>query len=192
MGNYSKGQAILELAIFGSILIMLLGVLISYGIAYSSRQKIMQEAFRKALASAAVSGPNYSGTPISVSHSLLKDIHIPNPSDPFAVGSVTPVSARATVTRNYALDANAENDNELPQMRINLQGYEYGPFKAAGFRNEYNVSENQDNSDQGFSSTVVTPDAFADSAIDDAWNYLLEGNLDKYYEIYGAANVLIT
>lgn len=128
-----KGQATLELAIFGSILIMLLGVLINYGLKYNYQQQVMQQAFREALASAAVSMNPH--TPISVSHSLVKDKHIPVPADPFAVGSILPSSSGASVTRNYELMKTPDYEDELPQTVINVQGTQYS-FKAAGFRDE--------------------------------------------------------
>ena len=59
-----KGQAILELAIFGAILIMLLGALINYGLRYNYQQLAMQRAFRKALGTSATS--SVANMPVSV------------------------------------------------------------------------------------------------------------------------------
>lgn len=131
-----KAQALLELAIFGSILIMLLGVLISYGLRYSSQQRVMQLAFRRALRSAAESVQD--GKPTAASYMILTDKHIPSPSDPFGIGSVTPIVASASVTRNYRMHETADNVNELPQVTVDVQGQAF-PFKAAGIRYEYNV-----------------------------------------------------
>jgi len=130
---YLKGQAILELAIFGSILIMLLGILINYGLRYNYQQQVMQQAFRKALASAAVSMNDH--TSISVAHAVVEDKHIPNPADPFAVGSVLPSSSGASVTRNYKLMETPDYEDELPSAVINVQGKSVS-FKSAGFRGE--------------------------------------------------------
>jgi len=130
------GQALLELAIFGSILIMLLGVLISYGLRYSSQQRVMQLAFRRALRSAAESVQD--GKPTAASYMILTDKHISSPSDPFGIGSVTPIVASAGVTRNYRMHETADNVNELPQVTVDVQGQAV-PFKAAGIRYEYNV-----------------------------------------------------
>lgn len=135
---FNKGQALLELAIFGSFLIMLLGILVNYGLRYNFQQRVMQEAFRKALASAAES--TQQGKPTSVSYTLVRDKHIPDPSHPFAVGSVMPVSASAGgIVRNYEMQVTADTPDELPVTVLNIQGQELR-FKTAGFREESNVS----------------------------------------------------
>ena len=109
-----KGQAILELALFGSILIILLGVLINYGMRYNFQQQVMQQAFRKALGLAAARR--------SATYVLIKDRHIPDPSNPFGVGSLTPVSSTASVTRNYRLNETADNQDELPAVHFDING----------------------------------------------------------------------
>ncbi len=135
---YIKGQAILELAIFGSILIMLLGILINYGLRYGFQQQVMQQAFRQALATAAVSMDPH--TPVSTSHIVVRDKHIPNPADTFAVGSVMPFSSGASIVRSYKLDETPDYEDELPQVIIDVQG-EKIPYKTAGFSYSFNVSE---------------------------------------------------
>lgn len=151
---FKKGQALLELAVFGSLLIMLLGILINYALRYESQQRIMQEAFRKAL--------GIVGSTDSASYTLIKDTHIPDPANPWAVGSVVPVSASASVTRNYQMHMTADTVSELPHTRINIQGQEFDcPSSGqgctmAGFRDEYNVPE---------------------------------GSIDRYKEIFGSTNV---
>lgn len=131
------GQAILELAIFGSILIMLLGILVNYGLRYSQQQKTMQQAFRKALASAARSMS--PGTPVSVQHVLVRERHIPNPTDAFGFGSVLSASAgSSSPTRSYALEQTPDTEAELPHLLIDVQGQEF-LFKTAAFREEDNV-----------------------------------------------------
>jgi len=110
-----KGQAILELAIFGSIVIMLLGVLLNYGLRYGYQQQMMQYAFRKALASAVGNSPN------PTSHLVARDRHIPNPNDAFGVGSVIPFYSSATVMRSNRLDETADDAPEdMPKTRIDV------------------------------------------------------------------------
>ena len=121
-----KGQAILELAIFGSILIMLLGILINYGLKYNFQQQVMQEAFRKALGVTAVKRSSYV---------LIKDRHIPDPSNPFGIGGLAPVTSSASVTRNYELHKTADSEAELPRMYLEVNG-EIDYYKMAGFDSE--------------------------------------------------------
>lgn len=145
LARYNKdcrmGQALLELAIFGSFLIMLMGVLINYGLRYYYEQRINQDVFRRALKSAADSVAN--GTPTSVTHLIIKDKHIPDPSDPWAVGSVMPFMASAAVTRNPKLHETADNESELPRLSIDFSGTGNGFFNltTAGFTEESRVLE---------------------------------------------------
>lgn len=125
-----KAQAVLELALFGVILIMLLGALLSYGLRYSLEQKTMMSAFRKALK--ASDNPDLGG---QASYTLLQDKHIPNPSNPFAVGSVMPFMSSASVIRSYRLHETADTYAELPETKIKIQTQEF-TYKTADFRPE--------------------------------------------------------
>ncbi len=133
-----KGQAILELAIFGSILISLLGVLVSYGLRYNYQQLETQRAFRKALGSTATS--MVPGTPTSVGHMLIEDRHIPNPSDTFGMGAITPLGSSGSVTRSAALHETPDTVNELPVTVYTINDQTFN-FKSAGFVEERNVIE---------------------------------------------------
>lgn len=148
-----KAQALLELAVFGSIIIMLIGILINYGLRYNLQVKSMQDAYRKALkyASEAVNGES----PSSVSYVSIEDIHIPDPSNPFAIGAIIPISASASVTRNPKMDETANEIDQLPRIAIDIKGSScpgsyLSPkgspppcyYLAAGFREEQNVDEN--------------------------------------------------
>jgi len=127
------GQALLELAIFGAILIMLLGILLNYGLRYSFQQKTMMSAFREALRES--DNPDLGG---QASVTVIQDKHIPNPSNPFAVGSVMPFSSGASVIRSYRLNETADTYAELPQTTIQIQDQKF-TYKTAGFRDELNV-----------------------------------------------------
>jgi hypothetical protein len=127
-----KGQSILELAIFGSILIGLLGILINYGLKFNYQQKAMMQAFRQA----------YNASQEGGSYTLIVDKHIPDPANAFGFGSVSNIASSAGVTRNYHMQEVAENYDELPQMIIEIKGsgspYRKA-FKTAGFRYIANV-----------------------------------------------------
>jgi hypothetical protein len=130
-----NGQALLEVAIFGAIIVMLLGVLISYGLRYNYQQKAMQQAFRKSL-SRAVAEPG-----VPVSSVIISDEHIPNPSDTFGVGSVTPFTGSSGgIIRDYQMAETAVDESSLPRVTMNINGQEIS-YKAAGFRIERNVPE---------------------------------------------------
>lgn len=136
-----KAQAVLELAIFGSIILMLLGVILNYGMRYSLQQKTMMTAFRRALQGASTSMVDKN--PISVSYLLIEDKHIPHPSNPFAVGSVIPFSSSASVTMNYKLHETPDEESELPVMRIQIGSQFKRDFKTAGFSIVRNLTEKQ-------------------------------------------------
>ena len=131
---FLSGQSLLELALFGSILLMLIGVMVSYGLRYNYQQKIMMSAFRKALNESAA--PERGG---QASVTVVSDEHIPNPANPFAIGSVSPFMSGANVVRNYKMHESADTDEELPRTTIEIQGEQY-TYKAAGFRDVGNIS----------------------------------------------------
>ena len=155
-----RGQALLELAIFGSIALLVLGALVNYGVNADATQQAMMDSFRKALLSA-WEAPQ-PGKPAGVSYVQLSDRHIPNPSHPFTIGSVVPVTGQAgVVIRNPLMQETADVEEELPRTRVTVQGVELDCPSAgtgcttAGFRSE------------GIHS----------------------GNKQKYEEIYGKDNV---
>ena len=116
---------------------MLLAVLINYGLRYNYQQRVMQYAFRKALVSGKLANEDYQ--PSAVQHVVLKDMRIPDPANPFGVGSVMPVSGSASVTRSYTYNA-PEYDYELPVVEIDINGYidpntlRLPTYKTAGIR----------------------------------------------------------
>jgi len=112
---------------------MLLGILVNYGLKYNFQQQVMQQAFRKALGITA-------GRPSST-YILIKDRHIPNPSNPFGVGSVIAVSSSASVVRDYKMQETADTAGELPRIDIETSGGQVSSYKTAAFRDERNVLE---------------------------------------------------
>lgn len=162
-----KGQAILELAVFGSILIMLLGILVNYGLKYNFQQQVMQQAFRKALGIAA-------NRP-SATYILVKDRHIPDPSNPFGVGSVMAVSSSASIVRDYKMQETADTAGELPRIDIETPDGGVSSYKTAAFRDEYNVPEADLEDDY---------DSDGDGTIDDD-----EKDVSRYDYIYGSEDI---
>lgn len=119
----TRGQALLELAAFGSLVILVLGALVNYGLNADFTQQATMRAFRQSLASA--SEATGDGRPSSVSYLRLDERHVPNPSHPFAIGSLLPMPAEArSVTRNFQTQEVGDEVEELPRMRMILQDQE--------------------------------------------------------------------
>ena len=136
--NYRcAGQALLELATFGSLLILILGALLNYGLNADYSQRAKMESFRRAISLAA--NPDVTG---GGSITLVQDRYIPNPANPFAIGADLPVSESDSVTRDFRLDATADTEAELPRVNITVNGEPFDCPSAgsgcttAGFRTE--------------------------------------------------------
>jgi len=112
-----SGQAILELAIFGALFLMLLGVLLSYGLNYNYNQQMSQYIFRKALVSA------HENTPVMAKYQVLRDRHIPDPSEPFARGAATAFMSEAGVISTNKLDESPDKAEDLPKINIDVSSY---------------------------------------------------------------------
>ncbi len=133
-----------EVAVFGTIFIMIIGALISYGLRFDYNQRAQQQAFRRALKIA--SDRDTGGG----SYMLLEDRYIPDPTKPFGIGASTPVMASANIVRTHQMDARAGTSvdpNDLPTMVMDVQlGWTNDPsqqpamqryiFRNAGFRYE--------------------------------------------------------
>jgi hypothetical protein len=136
--------------IFGSIIIMLLGVLVSYALRYNLQQRTQQQVFRKALVESR--NATLPGTPKSVQYTKIWDAHITSPLDSFGMGSVTPIMASAGVTRDYEAGKSPQPDNigdppynisqtgDLPEVQIEMDG-KMKSFKTAGYRIAYTVPD---------------------------------------------------
>jgi hypothetical protein len=143
MRTKKKAQALIELAVFGSIFLMIVGAMLSYGLRYNFMQQANQLAFRRAMKIASDPGRG------SGSYTLMMDKHIPNPTDPFAIGSTLPAMASASVIRTGQLDAQPQRPDlkdDLPSTVVDIQESQWNgqtePFRrfvyaSAGFRYEY-------------------------------------------------------
>jgi len=147
-GRERRGQALVEVAVFGTIFLMIIGALISYGLRFDYNQRVQQQAFRRALKIA--SDQDLGGG----TYMLVEDQYIPDPMQPFGIGSSTPVLSSADIIRTHRLDARAgeSNDpNDLPTLVMDVQlGWTNDPaqpstmqryiFRNAGFRYETRAS----------------------------------------------------
>ena len=75
-----RGQALLELAIFGMVAIAALGFLIRVGMQMNYDQEIRMAAFRRALAAAAADNGTTQDA-VAVTYHYASDRQMPNPSD---------------------------------------------------------------------------------------------------------------
>jgi len=130
-----KGQALLELALFGAFLLMILGVMVNYGLRYYFQMKVKTEAFRNTLAGAA--SDTQANKPSAVSSMYIRDKYIPEASAPF--GYTMPISASASgVNRNPDMRIGPDNDAELPMIQIYMDNnapmnFSSGRFIAANY-----------------------------------------------------------
>lgn len=104
---------------FGSLILMLLGVMIRYGLNYDFQQQATMEAFRRSLANAPQSGSQ--GTPIAMTHMLIQDRWMPDPANPFSKGTTVPIAGQAGVTRSNQLQVVPETPEELPRIAIQVK-----------------------------------------------------------------------
>lgn len=92
-----KGQAVVEMAIFGSILLLLFGTLLSYLQRSNDQQYIQMEAFRRALEKGCTYGSESDGAGASVQLTLIQNRRHTDLSGEFYKGSPQSLSASSNV-----------------------------------------------------------------------------------------------
>lgn len=131
----NKAQSILELAIFGSIIIFLLSVLIQYGLSLNYQQHLSMQTFRKALQIAA----GRSTTSPQVSLTVVKDAAMPEPSNPFGVTETSPVIAGANVVISRDIHSFPQpTPSDYPRIDFMINGKRY--IYTTGTFKKYNCS----------------------------------------------------
>ncbi len=139
------GQALVELAVFGSIFILILAAVLSYGLRYNNQQRLQMLSFRRALKIASDENRGSGG------YMIVEDRNIPDPMGIFGIGKTTPTMATASVTRDYQMHTQAVDAESLEGGLTDIQtnrdnnGSQWMRrfYKSAGFRFEYGVSEDQ-------------------------------------------------
>ncbi len=120
----AKGQALTEFAIFGSILLMCVAMLLQYGLQSNYQQQLQMEAFREAQRMAF----NSSGPNASKSVSVVRHKAFPDPRDQFGYAEHSPMSASESVV--WDTDQNAQyvkhfNDTpkteDLPSVYFDIE-----------------------------------------------------------------------
>jgi hypothetical protein len=137
----NKAQSMTEMAVFGSLLLMVLAWLIQMGMTYTEQQKLNMEAFRTALGVAAEDN--------ATNHTQLvyvKDVHIPNPQDKLGMGSRQTLGAGDYVTWTN----NSENLANLEPVLV----YWFNPGGSTETNRAYTLSDRESIANSGINVTV--------------------------------------
>ena len=170
----SRGQALLELAIVGSLIVVLLGWLVNYALRADFEQYGQMESFRAALAM--TSEPLDDTLRGAGNVLILRDRHVPDPAHPFAVGQVTPITGSASATRDVQMYRGPIETSHLPRVRLNLDGQPFdcgsagGSCATAGFRDEPGFESSSEQRYKLIYSAVCTsPDCGTSPAVCTEW-----------------------
>ncbi|MCM8800166.1 MAG: hypothetical protein NC900_05525 [Candidatus Omnitrophica bacterium] len=127
----TKAQSILELAIFGSIILFLLGVLISYGLGANFEQHLQMQTFRKALFEAL----KRAHSSINVNLNVIKDLSIPDVNSPFDISETSPYSANIALSWSNDLYAGLDDldERDLPRIDYIINGVRK-TYKIANYK----------------------------------------------------------
>ncbi len=103
----SKGQALAELAIFASIFLLVVSLLVKYGLSMNYSQQDTMLAFRKALSEAANLNRRGQGSQVV----MLNDRSFPDASDAVGIAKHYPVYSSASVTWSENLYGDLDYDD---------------------------------------------------------------------------------
>lgn len=128
----TKGQSLIELAIFASLIFLAMSVLVSYGMSFNYNQRVAITAFRKAIKLA----KQVSSGSLSSSVNIIYDKAIANPASMFGISPRSPVGFSASGAWSNELYSELDgNDEELPRITYEINGKNYS-FKTAAFTNK--------------------------------------------------------
>ncbi len=100
-----KGQAVLEMALLGTLVLFIFSALLVYGQRLDLRQQLKMEAFRKAIQRA-----YYDNS--AVSYTIKRDTHIPNLFSGYGNGQYASTQASATVMWQKGMGGDQGEDDE--------------------------------------------------------------------------------
>lgn len=112
-----SGQAAVELAIFGSLILLALSVLLMYGQRLDNQQQVKMEAFRRALQKAYERNGN-------VTYTLKKEGRILNLFSGFGQGQASTVGSTAAVLWQKGMPGN-QADSDDPDYGDRSEGFAY-------------------------------------------------------------------
>ncbi|MFZ5800501.1 MAG: hypothetical protein ACOY3D_03865 [Candidatus Omnitrophota bacterium] len=135
-----QGQTASELAIFGAILVFVIGALVSYSLLFNYSQKLQMMAFRQALKeSHAIDGMSASLIiPLSrrtASVVVIEDRLMPELSSAFGIGTRSAAVGSATVSYNRHLYSQPTygDSADLPRVDFFINGQLFS-FTTAGYK----------------------------------------------------------
>ena len=153
-----KGQAVAEMAIFGSLVLLLFGSLLSYGQRYNDQQYVQMEAFRRALKKANDGlGTEGSGAGASARYQLIENRRHADLSGNFRKGSAQSFSSSSNVF--WAVPSMGQRAGNLNVYKINedekqVNYRDYVPEEQDETRS-FQTEELSTNSDLSFRETVI-------------------------------------
>ena len=170
------GQALVELAILGAMILLVLGVLVDYGLRADFTQHAMMSTFRRVLKDAAAQ--TRDGVPISTSRLSFADRRIPDPINPFSLGPSATITASAGgVTQNYQMHKTPDAEPDLPHLYVGFRTTDVdGNSTTAGV-------DCQDTGKGCLTSGIRCAPAYAPAGF--------VANLPRYQVVYGASNVCV-
>lgn len=211
LNTRKTAQALTELTLFGSFFIMLLAVVVSYSMRYNSQQRVTQEAYRKGISKLhhyslphdeserdsnelydQTSTIDASGTS-SLTYLRYRDDYVPDPSNPFGLGSVESSVSSATLTRDYRMHMSAGVDYELPQIAIDIDGINKPDKEGKISCNSYLNKKYRDSSDANLQAKYGSEDSpcyylTAGFRVDDGVSRD-ENTFNRYAQIYGEGSL---
>lgn len=128
----NKSQAILEMAIFGTIILTLLATVISYVQRMNDQHYVAHEAFRSALKQA---HDAYDGQGASVSYTIFDHNRSVNPFSPVR-GEKGQVSGSAVVY--WAVPTAEDEDDEDYDKELSETWYKFGEY-AVNIKDDFNT-----------------------------------------------------
>lgn len=139
-----QGQSALELAIFGSVFLLCLGMLIRFGMSYNMQQyhqmKTFTEAYNRAADPAANSGAQ------TVQYTKIQDKRDIDVSNQWGIGGFQGFVGSNAVTRSNNLYGDIEygKDEDLPKATIKINDWERkddagkpNPYRLAGWNRRF-------------------------------------------------------
>ncbi|MFH1191177.1 MAG: hypothetical protein V1670_03165 [Candidatus Omnitrophota bacterium] len=116
-----KAQSLTELASFGSILLLVLSFILSYGMRLNYQQDAQMRVFRMAMTDAY---SNVTRPDATSSIALLEDKHTPDPRDRFGIGSIAPAQSGAQITWGNTINDPYEDFTDYAQIKYMINGRE--------------------------------------------------------------------
>lgn len=197
LNNNKTAQALAELTLFGSFFIMLLAVTVSYSMRYNSQQRTSQEAFRKGITQLSDYATDEPVSTPAITYTRYRDDYVPDPANPFGLGSLNPAASSVTLTRDFRMHMSADADYSLPQFAVDIDGINRTVVHTDGSEsrpcNSYLNTAYRDSGDE-LGAKYGSPDSpcyylIAGFRVDEGVSKD-EETFDRYTQVYGAGSLV--